>query len=141
MAGSLMDVVRGLKAEKVAKLGKDLPVPRWEDPNRIILSVMPLDHDTIKRVTGQAERNKDRAREAELELTTAAALVASATVSVKIGDNPPVALHELDPEETVGANTIKALCLSDGDVFTLAAAVMKHSNYSEEAITEVLQGE
>jgi hypothetical protein len=146
------DYLAGLLArreELVAAATKDLPVPLWEKP-RMVLRVRPIEHTQIKRQLARIEKASHGAQ-AGVDLAANATIIAAAVDEVLIGEGDGrvrLKLYDLkaslgfDEDAKVdGADLVRKLCLRDGDVMSLAAAVIRHSGYEEAEVDEALAGE
>lgn len=147
MADSLL---KGLKARRDAIAVdnfKDIPVPLVPD---LYLRIRTLDHEFLEKQRRRLDKASTGAR-AAVEINVNAAIIGAATseVLIGIGDDQesydllgPEIREEFSLDERASAaEAVRALLLRDGDVVTLAAAVMDHSGYSVRAIDEALAGE
>jgi hypothetical protein len=113
MAADYLTGLLARREELVEQATADLEVPRWDNP-KLVLRVRPVDEVLIGEGDGQAR--------------------------VKLYD-----LKEslgFDPDEKVDASRlIRTLCITDGDVMSLAQAVVEHSGYKQASVDEALAGE
>lgn len=148
----MVDYLAGLAArreELLAESTADLPVPLWDAP-RLVLVVRPIEHAQIKRQLARIEKATVGAQ-AGVELAANATIIAAAVDEVVIGEGDGQArlkLYDLrdalgfDEDAKVDADQIvRKLCLRDGDVMALAAAVIRHSGYEQAEVEEKLKGE
>jgi hypothetical protein len=149
MSGSLLGQLRARREELVAAQTETITVPGWTNP-AMRLRIEPVAHPVISRIQERAKNAPHRLK-GEAELNANAAVVATAVTSVLIGDgedraevdlNTPDFLASFDLDESPqGADVIRAICLRDGDVVTLALAVLEHSGYGQDAIEGAFAGE
>ena len=147
MSSSPLDFLKGRREALLAEQLHDMQVPLWNMPV-LRLRIKPVDHGTFARIMKVAGK-APTSQMAEAQLNGNAAIIAAALVKVLIGDGEDRA--EVDwqdmlesmglPETATCTSLVRALCLRDGDVLSLAEAVMKHSGYSQTAADEALAGE
>ena len=147
---SPLDQLKARREELLAEQIFDIPVPRWLNPT-LQLQIKPVDHSTFRRIIGIQERAAKGPKQqvGESELNANAAMVGAALVKVLIGDGDERAevdwqdmIPSLGISETSSVTeVVRAICLRDGDVLTLASTVLKLSGYSTESIDEAFAGE
>lgn len=150
MARSPLAALRARRDDLTAAHVVDLKVPLWTDPE-MRLRIALVDDDLVGKQQKRVEQAKPGLARAIAHHANAV-VIAAATRQVVIGDagteQATVTLD--DPEfreslgvsaEAPGADVILAIAIRDGDVATMAAAVLKHSGYAEEQIDQLLAGE
>jgi hypothetical protein len=149
MSGDYLAGLLARREELVAEAVADLPVPRWENP-RLVLRVKPVEHRQIRAQLDRVSKTSN-GKQAEAEVDANATLIAQAVEEVLIGEGAGqarVKLYDLkealgfDPDEKIEmARVVRKLCLTDGDVMSLAQAVVQHSGYKQASVDEALAGE
>jgi hypothetical protein len=149
MAADYLTGLLARREELVEQATADLEVPRWDNP-KLVLRVRPVEHKLLRRQMERAQK-VSKGAVGEVEVEANATIVAAAVDEVLIGEGDGqarVKLYDLkeslgfDPDEKVDASRlIRTLCITDGDVMSLAQAVVEHSGYKQASVDEALAGE
>lgn len=158
--GEGVSVLGNLKARREAIIEnahKDLPVPRWRDPE-IFVRFRPVDHSVIRKGQVAVEKALDRDK-ARREVEVNSDLLIAACVGVyAVIDGVEYSLRPGDPEgelttfdddlaENLGLEgstaraVVKGLYIFDGDILRTAGEVIDFSGYTRERANERVAGE
>ena len=149
---SILDMIGAWEEQSTAELVVDLPIPTWGTGGHppAWLRVRPIDHTYLDRQRKRIEKAKGPAV-ALVEVEANAAIIAAAVVEFVVGepgdsqavfglDNPALLAKLKLPEDAGNAAVVKKLLKTDGAVFAMSSAVVRHSGYAEEIAAEAVSG-
>lgn len=149
---SLLDSWRERRAEILSNQRRDLPVPRYHDPE-VVLRIEPLDDETYRTSLGKIGVG------AEDRIAHAARVIAAATVGIYLRDvdgrfepaapdgQPAPRFDDGTAAALVGAEfgepaqLVRALFVTDADVAVAADAVLEFAGYGRRLALEMVAGE
>ena len=148
----LLDQLAARKAELVAELVTDIPIPQWDRPT-LHLRVQPVDHTMLRSALAPIDKVKGGSRAlAQAEKQAHATVIAHATLAVIMDrgqvDEAEVPLSNPELRVTFGlsessssADVVRCLMLRDGDLLAVSNAVAQFSGYSAEDLETSFAGE
>lgn len=149
---SILDQIGAWEAQSTAELVVDLPIPTWGTAGHppAWLRVKPVDHAFMDRQRKRIEKAKGPGV-AYVEIDANAAIIAAAVVEFVVGepgdsqaifalDNPQLLATLKLPEDAGNAGVVRKLLKTDGAVFSMSSAVVRHSGYAEEIAAETVSG-
>jgi hypothetical protein len=144
-----LDAVKGSLSERRAKIVEDLvlelEVPHYDDPP-VIVRFHPVENKAIKAALRKAEQGPKSERD-EAELEANAGLLVKACVGLTSGSQSWSGFGDTELAAELGVSeqraiaVCRALYVTDGDLMSHAAAVVRFSGYKETEIEEDFTGE
>lgn len=139
---------------------KDLPVPRWTDPE-VFVRFRPVDHGLIRKGQVAVDKATDRDKAKREVEVNSDVLVAGCVGVYALIDGTEYSLRPDDfegemtrfdadlaanlgldnPETATARQVVKGLYMFDGDILSTAGAVIRFSGYVEKEATERVSGE
>lgn len=155
---SLLGRIQARRDEILAGEHLDLAVPRWTDPE-IIVRYHPVDHRVIRRAQGAIEKApKDRRAAVEVDANADILINGCSAVLARL-DGKDYSLRLNDPggepttfDADLAANlgldsgataraVVRALFITEGDMFSAAVKLGQWSGYVEAEADEAVEGE
>lgn len=153
-AGSPLGSLRARREQKIAKLFKDIEVPRWDEVGPpVFVRFKPVADERVTAITKRFEKSKDRNKDVIVNALILSEgcvgvyqLIEKKLVSIDEGNAPPTFNERLAEllglDDTSGGvvDIARALYFTDGDLLGCSSKLAEWSGYTLDETDREIEG-